>query len=122
MRKILQEIIEKHPRFHSITPLKTKHVVQWCRCHGYTPPDPETLRNDEDSIEDVLTQIDSEPGERAGTENSFCQRHCWLNCLKNGCAHLQAAFSGEEISYFEFDFCCFLFCVFWAFFNSLWIT
>ncbi|XP_071607642.1 YEATS domain-containing protein 2 isoform X1 [Heliangelus exortis] len=61
VRKILQEIIEKHPRFHNITPLKTKHVVQWCRCHGYTPPDPETLRNDEDSIEDVLTQIDNEP-------------------------------------------------------------
>ncbi|XP_068810298.1 YEATS domain-containing protein 2 isoform X2 [Struthio camelus] len=61
VRKILQEIIEKHPRFHSVTPLKTKHVVQWCRCHGYTPPDPEALRNDEDSIEDVLTQIDSEP-------------------------------------------------------------
>ncbi|OXB53927.1 hypothetical protein ASZ78_003395 [Callipepla squamata] len=61
VRKIMQEIIEKHPRFHSIAPLKTKHVVQWCRCHGYTPPDPETLRNDEDSIEDVLTQIDSEP-------------------------------------------------------------
>uniref|UniRef100_A0A8C4P2A9 YEATS domain-containing protein 2 n=1 Tax=Dromaius novaehollandiae TaxID=8790 RepID=A0A8C4P2A9_DRONO len=61
VRKILQEIIEKHPRFHNVTPLKTKHVVHWCRCHGYTPPDPETLRNDEDSIEDVLTQIDSEP-------------------------------------------------------------
>uniref|UniRef100_A0A672U5N8 YEATS domain-containing protein 2 n=1 Tax=Strigops habroptila TaxID=2489341 RepID=A0A672U5N8_STRHB len=61
VRKILQEIIEKHPRFHNITPLKTKHVVHWCRCHGYTPPDPETLQNDEDSIEDVLTQIDSEP-------------------------------------------------------------
>ncbi|KAM6063822.1 YEATS domain-containing protein 2 isoform 5-T5 [Theristicus caerulescens] len=61
VRKILQEIIEKHPRFHNITPLKTKHVVHWCRCHGYTPPDPETLRNDEDSIEDVLTQIDNEP-------------------------------------------------------------
>ncbi|NWQ91043.1 YETS2 protein, partial [Burhinus bistriatus] len=61
VRKILQEIIEKHSRFHNITPLKTKHVVHWCRCHGYTPPDPETLRNDEDSIEDVLTQIDSEP-------------------------------------------------------------
>ncbi|KFP06331.1 YEATS domain-containing protein 2 [Calypte anna] len=61
VKKILQEIIEKHPRFHNINPLKTKHVVQWCRCHGYTPPDPETLRNDEDSIEDVLTQIDSEP-------------------------------------------------------------
>uniref|UniRef100_H0Z567 YEATS domain-containing protein 2 n=1 Tax=Taeniopygia guttata TaxID=59729 RepID=H0Z567_TAEGU len=61
VRKILQEIIEKHPRFHNIIPLKTKHVVHWCRCHGYTPPDPETLRNEEDSIEDVLTQIDSEP-------------------------------------------------------------
>ncbi|XP_051482264.1 YEATS domain-containing protein 2 isoform X5 [Apus apus] len=61
VRKILQEIIEKHPRFHNITALKTKHVVHWCRCHGYTPPDPETLRNDEDSIEDVLTQIDNEP-------------------------------------------------------------
>ncbi|XP_041272166.1 YEATS domain-containing protein 2 isoform X4 [Onychostruthus taczanowskii] len=61
VRKILQEIVEKHPRFHNLTPLKTKHVVHWCRCHGYTPPDPETLRNEEDSIEDVLTQIDSEP-------------------------------------------------------------
>ncbi|XP_075793580.1 YEATS domain-containing protein 2 isoform X3 [Pelodiscus sinensis] len=61
VRKILQEIIEKHPKFHSISPLKTKHVVHWCRCHGYTPPDPEALRNEEDSIEDVLTQIDSEP-------------------------------------------------------------
>uniref|UniRef100_A0A8C3MUC6 YEATS domain-containing protein 2 n=1 Tax=Geospiza parvula TaxID=87175 RepID=A0A8C3MUC6_GEOPR len=61
VKKILQEIVEKHPRFHSISPLKTKHVVQWCRCHGYTPPDPETLRSEEDSIEDVLTQIDSEP-------------------------------------------------------------
>ncbi|XP_064291906.1 YEATS domain-containing protein 2 isoform X4 [Passer domesticus] len=61
VRKILQEIVEKHPRFHSISPLKTKHVVHWCRCHGYTPPDPETLHNEEDSIEDVLTQIDSEP-------------------------------------------------------------
>ncbi|XP_016156076.1 PREDICTED: YEATS domain-containing protein 2 [Ficedula albicollis] len=61
VRKILQEIIEKYPRFHNITPLKTKHVVHWCRCHGYTPPDPETLHSEEDSIEDVLTQIDSEP-------------------------------------------------------------
>ncbi|KAM4659965.1 YEATS domain-containing protein 2 isoform 6-T11 [Amazona ochrocephala] len=61
VKKILQEIIEKHPRFHNITPLKTKYVVHWCRCHGYTPPDPETLQNDEDSIEDVLTQIDNEP-------------------------------------------------------------
>uniref|UniRef100_A0ACB8FA45 YEATS domain-containing protein 2 n=2 Tax=Sphaerodactylus townsendi TaxID=933632 RepID=A0ACB8FA45_9SAUR len=60
VRKILQEIIEKHPKFHSNSPLKTKQVVHWCRSRGYSPPDPETLRS-EDSIEDVLTQIDSEP-------------------------------------------------------------
>lgn len=60
VRKILQEILEKHPKFHSISPLKTKQVVHWCRSRGYTPPDPETLRS-EDSIEDILTQIDSEP-------------------------------------------------------------
>ena len=63
MRKVLQEILEKNPRFHHLTPLKTKHIAHWCRCHGYTPPDPESLRSDGDSIEDVLTQIDSEPGE-----------------------------------------------------------
>ncbi|XP_023592620.1 YEATS domain-containing protein 2 [Trichechus manatus latirostris] len=61
IRKVLQEILEKNPRFHHLTPLKTKHVAHWCRCHGYTPPDPESLRNDGDTIEDVLTQIDSEP-------------------------------------------------------------
>ncbi|XP_028360354.1 YEATS domain-containing protein 2 isoform X4 [Phyllostomus discolor] len=61
MRKVLQEILEKNPRFHHLAPLKTKHIAHWCRCHGYTPPDPESLRSDGDSIEDVLTQIDSEP-------------------------------------------------------------
>ncbi|KAM9225640.1 YEATS domain-containing protein 2 isoform 2-T2 [Dugong dugon] len=61
IRKVLQEILEKNPRFHHLTPLKTKHVAHWCRCHGYTPPDPESLRNDGDTIEDVLTRIDSEP-------------------------------------------------------------
>uniref|UniRef100_A0A8D1KV12 YEATS domain-containing protein 2 n=1 Tax=Sus scrofa TaxID=9823 RepID=A0A8D1KV12_PIG len=61
MRKVLQEILEKNPRFHHLTPLKTKHIAHWCRCHGYTPPDPESLRSEGDSIEDVLTQIDSEP-------------------------------------------------------------
>ncbi|NXU24772.1 YETS2 protein, partial [Thalassarche chlororhynchos] len=73
VRKILQEIIEKHPRFHNITPLKTKHVVHWCRCHGYTPPDPETLRNDEDSIEDVLTQIDKCPSSYSSGEE-LCRK------------------------------------------------
>ncbi|KAH0512593.1 YEATS domain-containing protein 2 [Microtus ochrogaster] len=61
VRKVLQEILEKNPRFHHLTPLKTNHIAHWCRCHGYTPPDPESLRHDGDSIEDVLTQIDSEP-------------------------------------------------------------
>ncbi|XP_042115013.1 YEATS domain-containing protein 2 isoform X1 [Peromyscus maniculatus bairdii] len=61
VRKVLQEILEKTPRFHHLTPLKTKHIAHWCRCHGYTPPDPESLHHDGDSIEDVLTQIDSEP-------------------------------------------------------------
>ncbi|XP_021112014.1 YEATS domain-containing protein 2 isoform X4 [Heterocephalus glaber] len=61
MRKVLQEILEKNTRFHHLTPLKTKHIAHWCRCHGYTPPDPESLRSQGDSIEDVLTQIDSEP-------------------------------------------------------------
>ncbi|XP_006884118.1 PREDICTED: YEATS domain-containing protein 2 [Elephantulus edwardii] len=59
IRKVLQEILEKNSRFHHLTPLKTKHIAHWCRCHGYTPPDPESLRSD--TIEDVLTQIDSEP-------------------------------------------------------------
>ncbi|KAK1344097.1 hypothetical protein QTO34_014656 [Cnephaeus nilssonii] len=45
MRKVLQEILEKNPRFHHLTPLKTKHIAHWCRCHGYTPPDPESLRS-----------------------------------------------------------------------------
>lgn len=71
MRKVLQEILEKNARFHHLTPLKTKHVAHWCRCHGYTPPDPESLRNDGDSIEDVLTQIDSEPGKPAGDSASW---------------------------------------------------
>lgn len=104
MRKILQEIIEKHPRFHNITPLKTKHVVHWCRCHGYTPPDPETLRNDEDSIEDVLTQIDSEPGEYGGTESSFLPKMLFIKWLKTVHTHTCAASSEKGIlTFFVFE-------------------
>ncbi|XP_054839717.1 YEATS domain-containing protein 2 isoform X2 [Eublepharis macularius] len=75
VRKILQEIIEKQPKFHSISPLKTKQVVHWCRSRGYTPPDPETLRS-EDSIEDVLTQIDSEPERSSSytTAEELCRK------------------------------------------------
>ncbi|XP_045707285.1 YEATS domain-containing protein 2 isoform X3 [Phyllostomus hastatus] len=76
MRKVLQEILEKNPRFHHLAPLKTKHIAHWCRCHGYTPPDPESLRSDGDSIEDVLTQIDSEPEclSSLTSADSLCQK------------------------------------------------
>ncbi|XP_063298427.1 YEATS domain-containing protein 2 isoform X3 [Pelobates fuscus] len=58
MRKMLQEIIEKQPKFSNISPLKTKQIVLWCRVHGYTPTDPENAGDE--SIEDVLTRIDNE--------------------------------------------------------------
>ncbi|KAM4771162.1 YEATS domain-containing protein 2 [Rhinophrynus dorsalis] len=60
MRKLLQEVIEKQPKFSNITPLKTKQIVHWCRIHGYTPPDPESIGDERESIEDVLTRIDNE--------------------------------------------------------------
>uniref|UniRef100_A0A8C5M9V3 YEATS domain-containing protein 2 n=1 Tax=Leptobrachium leishanense TaxID=445787 RepID=A0A8C5M9V3_9ANUR len=60
MRKMLQEIIEKQPKFSNITPLKTKQVVHWCRVHGYTPTDPENAGEERESIEDILTRIDNE--------------------------------------------------------------
>lgn len=60
MKKMLQEIIEKQPKFSTIAPLKTKEIVHWCRIHGYTPPDPESSSDDQESIEDVLTRIDNE--------------------------------------------------------------
>ncbi|XP_053565856.1 YEATS domain-containing protein 2 [Bombina bombina] len=60
MRKMLQEIIERQPKFNNVTSLKTKQIVRWCRIHGYTPPDPESIGEDKESIEDVLTRIDNE--------------------------------------------------------------
>ncbi|XP_040204907.1 YEATS domain-containing protein 2 isoform X3 [Rana temporaria] len=60
MKNMLQEIIEKQPKFSTIAPLKTKEIVHWCRIHGYTPPDPESSNDDRESIEDVLTRIDNE--------------------------------------------------------------
>ncbi|KAJ8274613.1 hypothetical protein COCON_G00092380 [Conger conger] len=61
VKRVVQEVLDKAPRLQAITPPKTKEVVQWCRQRGYTPPDPEQRRSEEDSIEDILTQIDSEP-------------------------------------------------------------
>ncbi|XP_072330857.1 YEATS domain-containing protein 2 isoform X2 [Scyliorhinus torazame] len=61
IRKILQEVMEKCPRFSSTEAMKTKQIVSWCRQRGYTPPDPETAIIEEDSMEDILTRIDNEP-------------------------------------------------------------
>nr|XP_033813586.1 YEATS domain-containing protein 2 isoform X9 [Geotrypetes seraphini] len=74
IRKVLQGIFKSEPRFHSTAFLKTKQVVHWCRNHGYTPPDPEYLRNEEESIEDVLTQIDNEP--EYSSSYSYAEKLC----------------------------------------------
>ncbi|XP_069473932.1 YEATS domain-containing protein 2 isoform X2 [Ambystoma mexicanum] len=76
VRKVLREIIEKNPKFNSVNLLTTKHIVYWCRHHGYTPPDLESLRDEEESIEDVLTQIDSEPEclSSYSTAESICRK------------------------------------------------
>ncbi|KAM9316456.1 LOW QUALITY PROTEIN: YEATS domain-containing protein 2 [Gastrophryne carolinensis] len=60
IRKMLQNVLEKQPKFNSVAPLRTKEVMHWCRVHGYTPPDPESGSDDQESIEDVLTRIDNE--------------------------------------------------------------
>ncbi|XP_072429072.1 YEATS domain-containing protein 2 isoform X5 [Chiloscyllium punctatum] len=61
VRKILQEVMEKCPRFSNTDIMKTKQIMYWCRQRGYTPPDPETTVTEEDSMEDILTRIDNEP-------------------------------------------------------------
>nr|XP_057922377.1 YEATS domain-containing protein 2 isoform X2 [Doryrhamphus excisus] len=62
VKRAIQNMLDHSPRLQALTPPKTREVVQWCRQRGYTPPDPEPQRrNDNESIEDILTQIDSEP-------------------------------------------------------------
>ncbi|XP_061695686.1 YEATS domain-containing protein 2 isoform X2 [Syngnathoides biaculeatus] len=62
VKRTIQNVLDHSPRLQALTPPKTREVVQWCRQRGYTPPDPEPLhKNDDESIEDILTQIDSEP-------------------------------------------------------------
>ncbi|XP_066511576.1 YEATS domain-containing protein 2-like isoform X1 [Hoplias malabaricus] len=61
VKHLVQDIVDRNPRLQALTPPKTREVVQWCRVRGYTPPDPEPQCTEEDSIEDILTQIDSEP-------------------------------------------------------------
>uniref|UniRef100_A0A8C2KBZ3 YEATS domain-containing protein 2 n=1 Tax=Cyprinus carpio TaxID=7962 RepID=A0A8C2KBZ3_CYPCA len=61
VRRVCADLLERTPRLQALTPPRTKEVLRWCRLRGYAPPDPETQRTEEDSIEDILTQIDSEP-------------------------------------------------------------
>ncbi|XP_026136975.1 YEATS domain-containing protein 2-like isoform X2 [Carassius auratus] len=61
VRRVCADLLERTPRLQALTPPRTKEVLRWCRLRGYTPPDPEAQRTEEDSIEDILTQIDSEP-------------------------------------------------------------
>ncbi|XP_038129231.1 YEATS domain-containing protein 2 isoform X2 [Cyprinodon tularosa] len=62
VKRVVQDVLDRSPRLQALTPPKTKEVVQWCRQRGFTPPDPEPqLRKDDESIEDILTQIDNEP-------------------------------------------------------------
>ncbi|XP_041659051.1 YEATS domain-containing protein 2 isoform X5 [Cheilinus undulatus] len=62
VKRVIQDVLDRSPRLQALTPPKTREVVQWCRQRGYTPPDLEPQRRNEDeSIEDILTQIDNEP-------------------------------------------------------------
>ncbi|XP_067330550.1 YEATS domain-containing protein 2 isoform X2 [Channa argus] len=62
VKRVVQDVLDHSPRLQALSPPKTREVVQWCRQRGYTPPDPEPQRkNDDESIEDILTQIDNEP-------------------------------------------------------------
>ncbi|XP_051778833.1 YEATS domain-containing protein 2 isoform X2 [Erpetoichthys calabaricus] len=76
VKKVLHEILQKSQKFASITPFKTKQIVTWCRHRGYTPPDTELQGNEENSIEDILTQIDNEPEfpSTYDTADDLCQR------------------------------------------------
>ncbi|XP_059419290.1 YEATS domain-containing protein 2-like [Carassius carassius] len=61
VRRVCADLLERTPLLQALTPPRTKEVLRWCRLRGYTPPDPEAQRPEEESIEDILTQIDSEP-------------------------------------------------------------
>lgn len=61
VRRVCADLLERTPRLQALSPPRTKEVLRWCRLRGYTPPDPEPQRTEENSIEDILTQIDSEP-------------------------------------------------------------
>ncbi|XP_040924140.1 YEATS domain-containing protein 2 isoform X3 [Betta splendens] len=72
VKRVVQDVLDRSPRLQALTPPKTREVVQWCRQRGYTPPDPEPQRkNDDESIEDILTQIDNEPAECPSTLSGY---------------------------------------------------
>ncbi|KAL4635963.1 YEATS domain-containing protein 2 [Arapaima gigas] len=61
VKRLVQYVLDTTPSLQALMPPKTREVVQWCRHRGYTPPDPEPQGSEEDTIEDILTQIDNEP-------------------------------------------------------------
>lgn len=76
MKRAIQDVLDRSPRLQALTPPKTREVVQWCRQRGYTPPDLEPQhKNDDESIEDILTQIDNEPG-----KGVFFVLLCCISC------------------------------------------
>uniref|UniRef100_A0AAY5F3Y3 YEATS domain-containing protein 2 n=1 Tax=Electrophorus electricus TaxID=8005 RepID=A0AAY5F3Y3_ELEEL len=76
VKRVVQDVLDRSPRLQALSPPKTREVVQWCRLRGYTPPDPEPQCTEEDSIEDILTQIDSEPEcpSTLSDASELCQR------------------------------------------------
>lgn len=80
VKRAIQDVLDRSPRLQALTPPKTREVVQWCRQRGYTLPDLEPQhKNDDESIEDILTQIDNEPGESCAQT----LRRCSLVFLSN---------------------------------------
>lgn len=79
VKRVVQDVLDRSPRLQALTPPKTREVVQWCRQRGYTPPDLEPQRkNDDESIEDILTQIDNEPGEFVSAFGTYPLRKDYL--------------------------------------------
>uniref|UniRef100_A0A8C9VD85 YEATS domain-containing protein 2 n=1 Tax=Scleropages formosus TaxID=113540 RepID=A0A8C9VD85_SCLFO len=76
VKRLVQYVLDTVPSLQTLMSPKTREVVQWCRHRGYTPPDPEPQGNEENSIEDILTQIDNEPEYPSTLQDAeeLCQR------------------------------------------------
>lgn len=85
VKRAIQDVLDRSPRLQALTPPKTREVVQWCRQRGYTPPDLEPQhKNDDESIEDILTQIDNEPGESCAQTAGFTDAAWRFSATQSG--------------------------------------